>query len=355
MQRTLVLILSVAVLAASTSLRGRTQSQRDPHISDEYEYGDRETALSQGDSSDFSLHQFFTDDDGRKGTPTSNDGSGDAEMTKSAALAADDHFDSEDDSDAFVKTVKNKFETRATTANRLKQDPSMGSAESLDSLPRHLPADAFYHADSFDSLPRHLPANAFEHDHILAGEEISDNSEVGEEKSGNEDPSMGPSDSFDSLPRHLPADAFEHDRILAGEEISDNSEVGEEKSGNEEGMHEDSNSLLQNQKDTLRATEIAAILLKQDPKSDDEPRTSNSETAEAIGDSSVSSLGQLLVSDDIGDSDSVGREGSAEDSEDINPGAEAGEEQSNQEDTPDDSDSFAQTHARVMGARANLK
>jgi len=325
MQRTLVLILSVAVLAASTSLRGRTQSQRDPHISDEYEYGDRETALSQGDSSDFSLHQFFTDDDGREGTPTSNDGSGDAEMTKSAALAADDHFDSEDDSDAFVKTVKNKFETRATTANRLKQDPSMGSAESLDSLPRHLPADAFYHADSFDSLPRHLPANAFEHDHILAGEEISDNSEVGEEKSGNEDPSMGPSDSFDSLPRHLPADAFEHDRILAGEEISDNSEVGEEKSGNE------------------------------DPKSDDEPRTSNSETAEAIGDSSVSSLGQLLVSDDIGDSDSVGREGSAEDSEDINPGAEAGEEQSNQEDTPDDSDSFAQTHARVMGARANLK
>jgi len=308
MQRTLVLILSVAVLAASTSLRGRTQSQRDPHISDEYEYGDRETALSQGDSSDFSLHQFFTDDDGREGTPTSNDGSGDAEMTKSAALAADDHFDSEDDSDAFVKTVKNKFETRATTANSLKQDPSMGSAESLDSLPRHLPADAFYHADSFDSLPRHLPANAFEHDHILAGEEISDNSEVGEEKSGNE-----------------------------------------------EGMHEDSNSLLQNQKDTLRATEIAAILLKQDPKSDDEPRTSNSETAEAIGDSSVSSLGQLLVSDDIGDSDSVGREGSAEDSEDINPGAEAGEEQSNQEDTPDDSDSFAQTHARVMGARANLK
>jgi len=278
MQRTLVLILSVAVLAASTSLRGRTQSQRDPHISDEYEYGDRETALSQGDSSDFSLHQFFTDDDGREGTPTSNDGSGDAEMTKSAALAADDHFDSEDDSDAFVKTVKNKFETRATTANSLKQDPSMGSAESLDSLPRHLPADAFYHADSFDSLPRHLPANAFEHDHILAGEEISDNSEVGEEKSGNED-----------------------------------------------------------------------------PKSDDEPRTSNSETAEAIGDSSVSSLGQLLVSDDIGDSDSVGREGSAEDSEDINPGAEAGEEQSNQEDTPDDSDSFAQTHARVMGARANLK
>merc|ERR1719356_1389912 len=59
---------------------------------DDYEYGDREMAVSQGDSSDFSIHQFLTQDDGREGTPVS-----------------DDDFNSEDtpdNSDNFVQLSK---------------------------------------------------------------------------------------------------------------------------------------------------------------------------------------------------------------------------------------------------------
>jgi len=66
-------------------------------------------AVSQGDSSDFSVHQFLTTDDGREGTPVSDDDSGEAEIARSAALAADDHFNSEDTpdaSDSFTQTGK---------------------------------------------------------------------------------------------------------------------------------------------------------------------------------------------------------------------------------------------------------
>merc|ERR1712203_672675 len=79
----------------------KKHSRQDPDDeSDDFEYGDREMAVSQGDSSDFSIHQFLTTDDGREGTPVSDDDSGAAEMARSAALAADDHFNSEDTPDA---------------------------------------------------------------------------------------------------------------------------------------------------------------------------------------------------------------------------------------------------------------
>jgi len=53
-------------------------------------------AVSQEDSSDFSPHQFLAHDDGREGTSTNDDDSGEIEMARSKALEADDHFNSED-------------------------------------------------------------------------------------------------------------------------------------------------------------------------------------------------------------------------------------------------------------------
>merc|ERR1712032_1645282 len=73
----------------------KKQSRQDPdEASDNFEYGDKEMAVSQGDSSDFSLHQFVEQDDGREGSSTSNDDTGNAEIAKEHAMAAEDHFDS---------------------------------------------------------------------------------------------------------------------------------------------------------------------------------------------------------------------------------------------------------------------
>merc|ERR1719410_839923 len=88
---------------------------------DNYEYGDREMAVSQKDTSDFSIHQFLTTDDGREGTPVSDDDTGNAEIARSAALAADDHFNSEDTpdtSDSLAQTGKKPaLTTKAEHAN----------------------------------------------------------------------------------------------------------------------------------------------------------------------------------------------------------------------------------------------
>jgi len=92
--------------------RNQRKTHQDPDENgDDYEYGDREMAVSQGDQSDFSLHQFLETDDGRYGSSTSDDDSGKAEIAKEHALAADDHFDSEDTpdtTDSFIQTDKRK-------------------------------------------------------------------------------------------------------------------------------------------------------------------------------------------------------------------------------------------------------
>jgi len=96
-------------------LRKRKITRQDPYLNaddnDNFEYGDKEMAVSQGDQSDFSLHQFLENDDGRQGSSTSDDDSGDAQIAKERALAADDHFDSEDTpdtTDSFIQTKKHK-------------------------------------------------------------------------------------------------------------------------------------------------------------------------------------------------------------------------------------------------------
>merc|ERR550532_1995514 len=94
----------------------KKHSKQDPDdTSDNFEYGDKEMAVSQGDASDFSLHQFMEQDDGREGSSTSDDDSGNAEIARQHALAADDHFESEDTpdtTDSFIQEGSKKKQSR---------------------------------------------------------------------------------------------------------------------------------------------------------------------------------------------------------------------------------------------------
>merc|ERR1719461_2356192 len=83
--------------------------RQSPTDGDDFEYGDRERAVSGADSSDFSIHQFLNVDDGREGSSVVDDDSGEADMARARAMASDDHFNSEDtpdDSDVFAQTAK---------------------------------------------------------------------------------------------------------------------------------------------------------------------------------------------------------------------------------------------------------
>merc|ERR1740116_700023 len=94
----------------------KKHSRQDPDdTSDNFEYGDKEMAVSQGDSSDFSLHQFMEQDDGREGSSTSDDDTGNAEIARQHAMAADDHFNSEDTpdtTDSFIQKNSKKKHSR---------------------------------------------------------------------------------------------------------------------------------------------------------------------------------------------------------------------------------------------------
>merc|ERR1719343_835270 len=97
----------------------KRHSRQDPDdMSDNFEYGDKEMAVSQGDSSDFSLHQFMEQDDGRDGSSTSDDDTGNAEIARQHAMAEDDHFNSEDTPD-----TTDSFIQRGSTKRHSRQDP----------------------------------------------------------------------------------------------------------------------------------------------------------------------------------------------------------------------------------------
>merc|ERR1719157_201245 len=77
---------------------------------DEFEHGDMEANARAEDPSDYSVHQFLAHDDGREGSDSSGDSDDGAaaEMAKNKAMAAQDHFDSEDtpDPDSFIQGHK---------------------------------------------------------------------------------------------------------------------------------------------------------------------------------------------------------------------------------------------------------
>jgi hypothetical protein len=85
----------------------RKQMPMDGDDDDEYEYGDKEFHARDADSSDYSVHQFLTTDDGRDG-PKMGDDDQAFEMRRSAALAKEDHFNSEEtpSTDNFLQLAK---------------------------------------------------------------------------------------------------------------------------------------------------------------------------------------------------------------------------------------------------------
>ena len=87
--------------------------------------------------SDFSVHHFLVNDDGREGSTATGDDSGSMEMARSAAVAADDHFNSEntpDATDSFVqaalKGAARLSHTRHHSGNALLQKKQEEPADS---------------------------------------------------------------------------------------------------------------------------------------------------------------------------------------------------------------------------------
>merc|ERR1719379_2958102 len=90
-------------------LPGMDDDDDDADGGDGFEYGDREFHARDADSSDYSVHQFLTTDDGRDGTKSDDDDQA-FTMRRSQALAKEDHFNSEEtpSTDNFLQLVSSK-------------------------------------------------------------------------------------------------------------------------------------------------------------------------------------------------------------------------------------------------------
>jgi len=258
-----------------------SKTRQDPDgETDSFEYGDREMAVSQGDQSDFSLHQFLEHDDGRYGSSTSDDDSGDAEIAKQHALAANDHFDSEDTpdtTDSFIQTNKQR---------KSHQDPDDDG-------------DNFEYGDKEMAVSQGDQSDFSLHQ-FLENDDGRYGSSTSEDDSGNaeiaKEHAMAADDHFDSEDTPDTTDSF------------------------------------------VQTNKRKSTGLKQP---DDDYEYGDREMAVSQGDSSDFSIHQFLTEDD-------GREGTPVSDDDTGNAeiarskAEAADDHFNSEDTPDTSDSFAQ-------------
>mmetsp|Transcript_78194 Transcript_78194/g.237104 ORF Transcript_78194/g.237104 Transcript_78194/m.237104 type:complete len:204 (+) Transcript_78194:1-612(+) len=85
----------LGLLQAGARSRRGVDEDDDP---EGYEYGDRAASARHEDSSDFSVHQFLAQDEGREGSDTSQDkdGGAAAEAARARALAEREAFHTED-------------------------------------------------------------------------------------------------------------------------------------------------------------------------------------------------------------------------------------------------------------------
>ena len=67
---------------------------------------------------DFAVHQFLVYDDGREGSAATGDDSGSVELARSAAVAADDHFNSDSTPDAAVSVVQTAWRGAARPSRK---------------------------------------------------------------------------------------------------------------------------------------------------------------------------------------------------------------------------------------------
>merc|ERR1719201_2188921 len=103
----------------------------DDDSGDGYEYGDREFHARDADSSDYSVHQFLTADDGRDGTKSDDDDQGFV-MRRERALAKEDHFNSEEtpSTDNFMQ-ISSAHKARKT--HKARKLPGMDDDDDDDS------------------------------------------------------------------------------------------------------------------------------------------------------------------------------------------------------------------------------
>lgn len=101
---------------AQVGARGRRQVPEDAG-DDGYEYGDKEVHARDADSSDYSVHQFITADDGRDAPKMADDDQAFA-MRRAQALAKEDHFNSED-----TPSLDNFLQTEVMTSSSKRQLP----------------------------------------------------------------------------------------------------------------------------------------------------------------------------------------------------------------------------------------
>jgi len=285
---------SLAVVSAA-SLRKQKMTRQDPDEDDgdNFEYGDKEMAVSQGDQSDFSLHQFLEQDDGREGSSTSEDDSGNAEIAKEHALAAEDHFDSEDTpdtTDSFIQTKR----LRSTRSNQLrKQKVTRQDPDEED-------GDDFEYGDKEMAVSQGDQSDFSLHQFL-------------EQDDGREGSSTSDDDSGDA------EIAKEH--ALAADD------------------HFDSEDTPDTTDSFIQTKTRKSIRLKQP---EDNFEYGDREMAVSQGDSSDFSMHQFLTTDD-------GREGTPVSDDDsgaaemARSAALAADDHFNSEDTPDASDSFTQT------------
>merc|ERR1719387_1983202 len=112
---------------AKRTARGKALKKKLPGMDDDddedggdgFEYGDREFHARDADSSDYSVHQFLTADDGRDGTKTDDDDQAFV-MRRSQALAKEDHFNSEEtpSTDSFIQKASAHSFLQLATAHR---------------------------------------------------------------------------------------------------------------------------------------------------------------------------------------------------------------------------------------------
>jgi len=359
-----------AVSAASLRKQKMTRQDPDDESSDNYEYGDKEMAVSQGDQSDFSLHQFLENDDGRYGSSTSDDDSGNAEIAKEHAMAAEDHFDSEDTPD----TTDSFLQTKTEKLFKTRQDPD-DETDNFEYGDREM---AVSQGDQSDfSLHQFL-----EHDDGRYGSSTSDddsgNTEIAKQHA------LAADDHFDSEDTPDTTDSFIQTRKQRKarqdpDDDGDNFEYGDKEMAVSQGDQSDFSlhQFLENDdgrfgsstsEDDSGNAEIAkehAMAADDHFDSEDTPDTTDSfiqtdkgkstglkqpdddfeygdrEMAVSQGDSSDFSIHQFLAQDD-------GREGTPVSDDDTGNAeiarskAEAADDHFNSEDTPDTADSFVQ-------------
>merc|ERR1719387_3214173 len=119
---------------AKRTARGKALKKKLPGMDDDddeeggdgFEYGDREFHARDADSSDYSVHQFLTADDGRDGTKTDDDDQGFV-MRRSQALAKEDHFNSEEtpSTDNFVQLASRKAHKGKSLRSSKRKLPGM--------------------------------------------------------------------------------------------------------------------------------------------------------------------------------------------------------------------------------------